>query len=958
MTTNYNINDETRNLFLIEAPELLENIERDLYSLSEDRSPAKVHNLLRMTHTLKGSAACAGLETIKTVAHYLEDVFRTLYNPAVEIDSELEALLFQIYECLRLPLTAELTGNTIDEADILNRAAAVFAGLQGKLGDFFNDEVVMPTSAELGFDITQSIFSTGVSKRLNQLAAALENPELESIAVLLQEQATVFIGLAESLGLPGFGAIASTTLIALNSRPEEAITIARLALADFKQGQEAVLNGDRSVGGEVSLALQELAREGNQSGLESEILPDPAFLDQLLGGDVEEPMAIANSEYWDFGEEYLGVSMDGVFGSLLEAQNEIIAPTESDKEAIYSPDQTDDSVKSSTEHSKESLAAPSTQIRVELAKLQRLNYLSGEMLTNQNRHVAADEKIQEIIYLLQQQLEQHQKNLNRIREYWSDLMVDPQTTPATALPADTYNEFQPLLDSAWDDTVQIAETIEEVNLFSLSSSQILEKQQRLLTNVRDDLLSAQMLPLGEIFNRFHRVVQQLVTGHKKQAQLEIKGTEVLVDKAIAEKLYDPLLHLVRNAFDHGLESAEARSMAGKSEIGEISIQAYQQERWTAIAVSDDGKGLDFEKIGDRALEFNLIAPEQAQSITEDKLIDLLFTPGFTTASQVSDLSGRGIGLDVVRTQIEALQGTITVRSQAQQGTTFLLQIPISLKIAKVLVIEVGDRVCGFVTEAVEQIILPLPDQIKQWHNGQKVCQLAGNGQIVPIRKLSTILQFGENLLVSEQLPVLLVRQGTELVGLEVDRVLGEQELVIKPVGKLITPPNYVLGCCVLADGRLSLMLDSTALIDQLPTVVINKEISFESDRKSQILLIDDSVTVRHNLAVMLQKAGYQVLQASDGTEAIALYNLHPTINLIISDVEMPGMNGFKFLSHRLQDSVLQQIPVVMLTSRSSEKYQQIALELGANAYLTKPYIDGEVLKAVTNLISDRQKSAI
>lgn len=954
MTTDRIINDETRNLFLIEAPELLESIERDLYSLSEERSNAKVHNLMRMTHTLKGSAACVGLETIKTVAHYLEDVFKTLYNPAVVIDSEVEALLFQGYECLRLPLTAELTGNSIDEADVLNRAAAVFAQLQGKLGDFFNNEAAMPTSAELGFDITKSIFATGVSKRLNQLAVALENPELESIAALLQEQAMVFIGLAESLGLPGFGAIASTALLALTFHPDEAINIARQALTDFEQGQNAVLDGDRALGGEPSIALQELATR-NQS-LESD-MPDPALLEQLLSGvDDEDDLLSVNLDNWDT-EESLELSMEQVFGSLLEKQvdREIVSITGSEKEILYSLDQVNDFIPKLSTEGATLPQPPSAQIRVELAKLQRLNYLSGEMLTNQNRQVAADEQIQETIRSLQQQLEQHQKTINQIREYWSDLMVEAQATSTNTLPLDIYSEFQPLLDSAWDDTALIAETIEEVDLFSLSASQILEKQQRLLTDIRDDLLSVQMSPVGEIFNRFHRVLQQLVSAHGKQVQLEISGAEVLVDKIIAEKLYDPLLHLVRNAFDHGLESGEVRRQTGKSEIGKISISAYQQERWTVIAVSDDGKGIDFEKISNRALELDLLAPELAQSITEDKLIDLLFTPGFTTTSQLSDLSGRGIGLDVVRTQIEALQGKITVRSHSLQGTTFLLQIPISLKIAKVLVVEVGDRVCSLIAESVEQIVLPGPDQIKHWQNGQRVWQLPGNGQIVPICKLSTILQSTDSK--ADQLPLLLVRQGTEIVGLEVDRVLGEQELVIKPVGKLITPPSFVLGCCVLADGRLSLMLDSSALIAQLPPVVISSAPT-KSANTSQILLVDDSITVRQNLASMLQKAGYQVFQAGDGREAVALVLQHPTINLIICDVEMPGMNGFKFLSHRLQDSVLQQIPVIMLTSRSSQKYKQIALELGANAYLTKPYIDWQVLNAITNLVSDRQNSVI
>ncbi len=558
MTSSRTTNDETRNLFLIEAPELLENIERDLYSLNEDRSSAKVHNLMRLTHTLKGSAACVGLETIKTVAHYLEDVFKALYNPAAIIDSEVETLLLQIFECLRLPLTAELTGNTINEADILNQAAHAIARLQGKLGDFFNNEAALPTSAELGFDITRSIFTTGVSKRLNELTTTLENPDLESIKALLPEIATVFIGLAESLGLPGFGAIASTTLIALKNRPDEAVTIARIALADFEQGQAAILAGDRTSGGEPSLALQELAKMIQLP--ENDTLPDPALLEQLISSVEDESIAI-NPDDWDFGEESLGLLMDGVFGSTLATQD-IGATINSEKEAIYSPEQVADFV---TKSSTEPLLQPSAHIRVELTKLQHLNYLSGEMLTNQNRQIAADEKIDETIELLKQQLEQHQKNLYQIREYWSDLILEPQ--PTTALPPEIYTRFQSLLDLAGDDTVQLAETLAEVDLFSFSSSQILEKQQKLLTNIRNDLLSAQMLTVGEIFNRFYRVLQQLVAAHGKQAQLEISGAEVLIDKAIAEKLYEPLLHLVRNAFDHGIESSSDRAHSGKSEVG-------------------------------------------------------------------------------------------------------------------------------------------------------------------------------------------------------------------------------------------------------------------------------------------------------------------------------------------------------------------------------------------------------
>lgn len=981
MTPDPSIYDETRNLFLLEAPELLENIERDLLSLREDRSPAKVHNLMRMTHTLKGAAACVGLETIKTVAHSLEDVFKALYNPVVVIDPELEALLFQGYECLRLPLTAEITSTPIDEAKILDRAAGVFTNLQGKLGELFDSQAQIPSSAELGFDITQSIFETGVSKRLQALTVALEHSQTTEIAALLQEQATVFVGLAESLNLPGFGAIATTTIQALQTHPQDAVSIAQIALADLRTAQAAVLAGDRDRGGEPSLALRSLVANNSQDqNVESlDILPDLSILAQQWS-DRAEPQPTNQGEIslednpeiefelsdeWDFSQE----SMELVFGGL---------PSETKASEIFQVDELNlPSLESTNERLKEQ-ASPTQTVRVELAKLSRLNQLSGELLTNQNHQFAADEQIQATVQKLQQQLCQHQKILTQLRDWSDGLEIDMQHAVAGTDTEKLHNlqqlfssQFQQLLNSAWDDTVQMEETIAETNLFSNRSSQILEKQQRLLTSVRDDLLTAQMSPLGELFSRFERVLQQLGAVHGKQVQLEISGTDVLIDKAIAQKLYDPILHLVRNAFDHGIEPTQQRLQSGKAVQGQICIQAYQQERWTVIAVSDDGKGLDFEKIGERALEINLIAPEQAESITEDKLIDLLFTPGFSTVTQVSDLSGRGVGLDVVRSQIEGLQGQISVQSQPQKGTTFYLQIPVSLKIAKVLIAQVGDRSYGFVAEAIERILLPQIDQIKQWQNGQRVIQQEDAHQYaVPIYNLGQIVQQPvstelnlTNKTTQHSFPLLLLNHQEETIAIEVDQVIGEQELVIRPVGKIITPPSYVLGCCILADSSLTLMLDSAELVAQLPqklSKIAAKKVdppspigSTASLSKSaaQILVVDDSLTVRQNLVTILQKAGYQVWQAKDGAEAIACLQQHPTIKLVISDIEMPGMNGFKFLSHRLQNPDWQQIPVIMLTSRSSEKYQQIAIELGANGYLTKPYLDREILNAVNNAIA-------
>lgn len=1030
MSTDPTIRDQTYSFFLMEAPELLQTIEQDLLSLMEDHSTAKVHNLMRMTHTLKGAAASVGLETIKTVAHSLEDVFKALYNPAVLFDPELETLLFQGYECLRLPLTAEFTGTSVNEPEVLNRATSVFAQLQSKLGDLFNQEAQMPSSIELGFDITESLFETGVEKRLENLAAALVNPDIRKVTTMLQEQASVFVGLAESLGLPGFGAIAQTTITALEAHPDQAVTIAQIALADFQRAKAAVLGGDRDRGGEPTKALLELAGDVSASdeAIRQTIAEMESMLAALEGQEVDvEPGSLVLP---DIGSE---LDLEQILGTAdLELAQQKVAEsmtdaTERDLTALkqpaeLSPEQLFKGVNLETTpvtpphviptppettptqggltnllelvqveppfpvvHRSKEPAAHTHMVRVDLEKIQRLNHLAGDLLTNQNRQVTGEEQLQEMVQRLRQQLAQHQNILSQMRDWSERIIVRSERQRSIVTPElkrwsarfDTlemnpYGEFHVLLQSATEETVQLEETTEAITVLTQQSSQTLEKQRRLLTYIQDGLMTVQMSPLGDLFNRFPRVLQQLVAVHGKSAELQISGADVLVDKTIVDKLYDPILHLVRNGFDHGIESVEVRRQCRKPETGQIRIHAYQQECWTMIAVSDDGKGLDFEKIYNRATEMNLLIPDQTSSLTDAKLLDLLFKPGFSTASQISDLSGRGIGLDVVRTQIEALQGLISVQSKPQQGTTFLLQIPLTLNIAKVLVCQAGTQVYAFLTDAIKQILLPQPDQIRDWR-GQRVLhwRKGDTEQMVPVRQLSDLMQYtipSPSSLTSNSLapsaervaPLLLLHQGTELLGLEVDHVIGEQELVIQPVGGMITPPPYVQGCCILADGRLTLMIDSSVLLSRRPEPKRSDRpaIAIPQATVTQILVSDDSITLRQNLALVLQRAGYQVLQARDGQEAIAQLQQNPTIRLVISDVEMPGMNGFEFLSHRSQSPALDKVPVVMLTSRSSEKHRQIALELGANGYLTKPYLDQELLTMVTDLINQSMPNPI
>ncbi|WP_407895628.1 response regulator [Scytonema sp. NUACC26] len=961
--------------FLQEAQELLQEIEQELLSLRESYNINKVYNLMRATHTLKGAAASISLEAIASIAHSLEDIFRAICKPNLVISPEVEALLFESYECLDLSLNAEFTGSLFNEAEILDRIAEIFAQLQEQMGDSFNPDSDLPNSEELGFDLTKSIFEIGVTQRLDELATAIASANSEQISSLLKTQAEVFFGLGESLNLPGFQAIAKAVLTALNNYPSQAVTIARIALANFQESRTSVLNGDRTQGGEPTLALQQLTTPRTRvtkTILNSYNIPDPTFLTSEQGTPVSH-----------------------------------------------------------------STPPFSSTVRVNVEHLEQLNYFIGEMLTNQNRQFLQNEQLWSAIRVLFSRLEKHQQQLNELtgelgapsgdkgqwglgtrnwgletgelgapsgdKGQWGlgtgdkrDKVEEQIINPQSPIP----NRQSPIANpqSLLEDTVQLIEASEAVEMFARQSQESLEKQRRLLTGTRDSLMEARMLPLGNLFERFPRILQKLEIVHKKQIELEFQGSETLVDKAVVERLYDPLLHLVRNAFDHGIESPSIRQKWGKPEKGAIEIRAYHQGRYLIVEVQDDGQGLDFEKIRIKAIEERLISSQYAIQLSHEQLIDLLFEPGFSTASNVNDLSGRGMGLDVVRTHLRAIQGTVSVYSEPHRGTMFRLQIPLSLTIDKLLVCQAGEKIYALFANAIEEIIIPKREQVRCWDGGKVLRWHKGDKEtLIPIYQLATALNYSslvtqfaisgsKHSLVEKSetmLPIILIRCQERLLGLEVERLFGDFELAIRPLGSAIAPPSYVYGGSILADGRLTLVLDGTALINhlseqqnrdratnfvssvplipnlkhqQLPfqaRAALAEATNFEEKPCKTILLVDDSITVRQTLALTLQKAGYHVVQAKDGYEAIEQIRYHSDIQLVFCDIEMPRMNGFEFLKNRQKDPTVSEIPVVMLTSRSSDKHRMLAFKLGANAYITKPYLEHMLLTTVNDVLEKK-----
>jgi chemotaxis family two-component system sensor histidine kinase/response regulator PixL len=550
-----------------------------------------------------------------------------------------------------------------------------------------------------------------------------------------------------------------------------------------------------------------------------------------------------------------------------------------------------------------------------------------------------------------------------------------------ALEMDSYGTLSGQLQEILEEMMQLEEAVDDVVLFARAANQTVDAQKQMLFSLRDELMWARMLPLGEILQRFPRLLRDMASKFNKPVQIKLHGTGVLVDRLALEKLYDPLLHLLRNAFDHGIEDGETRLAMGKPAMGTIEVHAYHQGNQTIIEMRDDGGGLNREKILQRAVERGLVTQEQGQRLTTEQVDNLIFEPNFSTADQVSELSGRGVGLDVVRQQLQALKGNIVVSSRPGRGTVFSLRLPLTLTIAKLLVCLVGREqgaptAIAIPSDSVAELMVPAATKIKT-SGGQRF--LYWQELTIPIYSLAQLLPYHCPL--SEQqtskllttvpqpddwhLPLVLLRLGQQYYALEVNRLVTEQELVIKPFSSLLPAPSYLYGATILADGTLIPVVNGALLLewhwqkgtDNLAMVDGGAEpLPTPGRRAKTILVVDDSAALRRTLAFTLERSGYRVMQAKDGQEALKTLAQTGEVDLIICDVEMPNLNGFEFLGQRRRNADLLKIPVAMLTSRGSEKHRQLAKTLGANAYFTKPYIEQQFLGAVQELLVTGQLS--
>jgi chemotaxis protein histidine kinase CheA/ActR/RegA family two-component response regulator len=536
-----------------------------------------------------------------------------------------------------------------------------------------------------------------------------------------------------------------------------------------------------------------------------------------------------------------------------------------------------------------------------------------------------------------------------------------------ALEMDRFTGFHTLSQEIAERVLRVREAAQDIGFMVEAFDEVVRSFQRITQGLQEGINSARMEPFSRVTDRLPRAVRNVALKCGKQVKLEIEGRETLVDKMILEKLTDPMTHLVNNAIVHGISSPEQRQAAGRPPVGTITIRAAYQGNQTVITVSDDGVGINPDRVKAKALERGLITPEQAATMSKQDIYQLLFMPGFSTKDQADEFAGRGVGLDVVRQNLAEIRGTVVVDSELGKGTTFTIRLPLTLSISKSLPCVVSHARVAFPMDGVADVPADVtPEMIQTGEDGKLT--LNWQGKRIPLRPLSELLRYGRligrgNIYgatgAQEGMSVVVVHSLGRHVAFQVDQVLSEQEVVIKQLTGPVKKPLGIAGATILGDGRIMMIADILELVDlalgytpppSAPLWQGMAPVEPETTDEPTVLIVDDSIVVREMLSMTFSNKGYRVEQARDGQEAWEKLRDGLPCDLMFCDIEMPRMDGLELLSKVRRDANLKGLPIAMLTSRGAERHRQMAIQLGANAYFTKPYLEETLLDAARRLL--------
>ncbi|MBX7219525.1 MAG: response regulator [Blastocatellia bacterium] len=515
---------------------------------------------------------------------------------------------------------------------------------------------------------------------------------------------------------------------------------------------------------------------------------------------------------------------------------------------------------------------------------------------------------------------------------------------------DRYNEFHLLTRRITEGNGDIDAIGHRLQMLNGDFDAAVNRLGRLTGELQDKLMHLRMVPFSSLAMRLERTVRMAAGTCRKSAQLVFEGEAVELDKAVIEALADPLEHMLRNAVDHGLELPDRRLAVGKAETGVVRVSGRYEGAEVVIRVTDDGAGLSPHHLREKALALGWVSESEATSLTPEALLSLIFQPGFSTAARLTEISGRGVGMDVVKATVQKLKGVITVESAPGMGTTFTLRLPMTLAVTKAFLVRVGSERYAVPFNLVARIA-QLPARSVEMVGHQPMVRI--EGKMIPLTRLEQALHLDEPVCEPENLmlSLLVVQIGNRRSALAVDEILSQREIVVKPLGTHIRYYRGISGATLLGDGSVVLILNPAELLQAAtqvePRPVKPVKPATVTSTAPEVLIVDDSLSVRTIVSNLMRQAGLNPSQARDGLEALQwLQTTDRLPDVILLDVEMPRMDGYELAAALRADQRFQAIPIVMLTSRAGEKHRRKAFEVGVNEYLVKPYQDEFLLSVV------------
>jgi len=524
------------------------------------------------------------------------------------------------------------------------------------------------------------------------------------------------------------------------------------------------------------------------------------------------------------------------------------------------------------------------------------------------------------------------------------------------LELDRYSALQQYSRALAETSGDVASIQGLLETLTREAQNLLTQQARTITELQNSLMRTRMVPFQRHVQRLTRLVRQAANDTGKRAELVVQGASAELDRQMLERMVAPLEHMLRNAVVHGIEAPERRAALGKPDVGRISVSLTRDGAEVVIVVTDDGGGINVKLIREKAVALGLA--DRHSKLTDEEAMQLILEPGFSTAGRVTQAAGRGVGMDVVATEVKKLGGGLFIESNPGKGSRFTIRLPFTLAISQALIVRVAEEVYALPLATVEGVVR-LPRNIVARHLGKDSPLFEYGGQKYRFQHLGSFVGLGATRLpeTDVSMSVVLIRAGEHSTALVTDELVGSREIVVKSLGPQISGIRGIAGATILGDGRIVVIMDMGSLVRSEWRARPAESTTLEPrDRRTFALVVDDSITVRRVTQRLLERNGMRVLTAKDGVDAVSLMQENLP-DIILLDIEMPRMDGYEVAAHVRGDPRLKNIPIVMITSRVSEKHRARAIELGVDDYLGKPYQESQLLDAIEPLVNRRRAVA-